>query len=209
MFYIHICMFTFILVHFENWIRDICMQKKYLFIIFIFMLVYMNLHYFSYFFFCRSYRLAAYRSRRKFKTERRPFHYVPKGHPVLPPDGKYTTEPLTYIRSGGRDLNGNTCTGKWFSTTPTNPKLLFLYGNWQYRYFRDRASIEWSSRYWNIWMSKEIYIYLRHRLPISFWKLERNVVFMQNLNLACESVIINRFVFKSYLSFDLSLNKVT
>lgn len=151
-------------------------------------------------FFCRSYRLAAYRSRRKFKTGRRPFHYVPKGHPVLPPDGKYTTEPLTYIRSGGRDLNGNTCTGKWFSTTPTNPKLLFLYGNWQYRYFRDRASIEWSSRYWNIWMSKEIYIYLRHRLPISFWKLERNVVFMQNLNLA---------VFKSYLSFDLSLNKVT
>lgn len=79
---------------------------------------------FSYFFFlCRSYRLAAYRSRRKFKTERRPFHYVPKGRPVLPPDGKYTTEPLTYIRSGGRDLNGNTCTGKWFSTTPTNPKL--------------------------------------------------------------------------------------
>lgn len=81
--------------------------------------------------------------------------------------------------------------------------------NWRYWYFRDRDSMEWSSRYWNIWMSKEIYIYLRHRLPISFWKLERNVVFMQNLNLACESVIINRFVFKSYLSFDLSLNRVT
>lgn len=60
----------------------------------------------------RSYRLAAYRSRRKFKTERRPFHYVPKGHPVLPPDGKYTTEPLMYIRSGGRDLNGKVVNAK-------------------------------------------------------------------------------------------------
>lgn len=93
------------------------------------MLVYMNLLFFLLFFFCRSYRLAAYRSRRKFKTERRPFHYVPKGRPVLPPDGKYTTEPLMYIRSGGRDLNGNTCSGEWFSTTPTNPRLSFLYDN--------------------------------------------------------------------------------
>lgn len=104
------------------------MQKKYFYYFYIYARIY-EPSLFSYYFFCRSYRLAAYRSRRKFKTERRPFHYVPKGRPVLPPDGKYTTEPLTYIRSGGRDLNGNTCTGEWFSTTPTNPRLLFLYDN--------------------------------------------------------------------------------
>lgn len=172
MFYIYICIFTFILVLGSFWRLNLwhIYAKKEIYFLKIDTCIYVPSFLF---FFCRSYRLAAYRSRRKFKTERRPFHYVPKGHPVLPPDGKYTTEPLTYIRSGGRDLNGNTCTGKWFSTSPTNPKLLFLYGNWQYRYFRDRASIEWSSRYWNIWMSKEIYIYIWDTdcpYPFENWK---------------------------------------
>lgn len=92
--------------------------------------------------------------------------------------------------------------------------------NWQYWYFRDRDSMEWSSRYWNTWTSKEIYIYI---LYICIYIFETQTVETDHIllktgkkcglyakfELACESVIINRFVFKSYLSFDLSLNEVT
>ena len=54
----------------------------------------------------RSFTLYTYRARRRFKTVRRRYNYVPMGRPEMPPDGKYTTEPLRFIRSGGRDLNG-------------------------------------------------------------------------------------------------------
>ena len=54
----------------------------------------------------RSFTLYTYRARRRFKTVRRRYNYVPMGRPETPPDGKYTTEPLRFIRSGGRDLNG-------------------------------------------------------------------------------------------------------
>ncbi|XP_062617389.1 large ribosomal subunit protein uL2m-like isoform X2 [Saccostrea cucullata] len=60
----------------------------------------------------RSFRLYTYRPKRRFKTLRRPHYYVPMGRPILPSDGKYTTEPLPFIRSGGRDLNGKTVNAK-------------------------------------------------------------------------------------------------
>lgn len=57
-------------------------------------------------------------------------------------------------------------------------------------------------------VKRNIYIFETQTAHILL-KTGKKCGLMQNLNLACESVIINRFVFKSYLSFDLSLNKVT
>lgn len=70
-------------------------------------------------------------------------------------------------------------------------------------------------------MSKEIYIYILYICILYIFEtqtVETDHILLKTgkkcglyakFELACESVIINRFVFKSYLSFDLSLNEVT
>ncbi|XP_056001349.1 uncharacterized protein LOC130048520 [Ostrea edulis] len=86
----------------------------------------------------KSYMIYTYRPKRKFKTIRRPYNYVPMGRPALPPDGKYTTEPLPFLRTGGRDLNGKVVNAK----IGGGPKVSWYMRDDSFLNKRDAESVE-------------------------------------------------------------------